>query len=165
METTTYVRARTDVLTESSVGAPWPLDPDMTFLNHGSYGVCPRPVLEAQSRARMQMERDPVAWFMRDQEGLLDTAREALAGLINSDAKDIGWTPNATVAIATILRNFDWREGDEVLACDQEYMSAINEVERLGERVGVRLIKPQVQDTEEKRKNRREGEIVKQKKK
>ncbi len=145
---TTVVRARTDAprIQESPVTqAPhWPLDPDIAFLNHGSYGVCPRPVLEAQARYRAQMERDPVSWFMRDQEPLLDASRQALSKLIHCAPADIGWTPNATVAIATILHSIEWREGDEVLACDQEYMSAINEVERLGERRGVRLVKPQI---------------------
>lgn len=120
----------------------WPVDPDVTFLNHGSYGLCPRPVLEAQSRHRAQMERDPVCWFMRDMEPLLDEARRALGGLINARPQDIGWTANATVAIATVLQNIDWREGDEILACDQEYMSAINEVRRLEARRGVKLVCP-----------------------
>jgi len=144
METTQAVRARTIAHRVQQSPVPhrscWPLDPDLTFLNHGSYGVCPRPILEAQRHYRARMERDPVSWFMRDQEALLDGAREALGGLIGCRGEDIGWTPNATVAIATVLHAMEWRQGDEILVCDQEYMSAINEGRRLGDRRGVRLV-------------------------
>lgn len=142
METSRAIGARTEgrvSIDPQHAGSVWPLDPDITFLNHGSYGVCPRPVLHAQQRYRTQLERDPVAWFMRDQEGLLDEARRALAGLIDCDSEDIGWTANATVAIATVLHAYHWRAGDEILCCDQEYMSSINEIERLRDRFGVRL--------------------------
>lgn len=141
METSTVVRARTEAFVSTAPSSiHWPLDPDLTFLNHGSYGVCPRPVIEAQARYRMQIERDPVSWFVRDQEPLLDAARDALGRLINCRGSDVAWTSNATLAIATVLRSIDWREGDEILCCDQEYMSAINEIRRLETREGVSLV-------------------------
>ncbi len=57
----------------------WTLDPEVTFLNHGSFGACPRPVLDAQQVLRAEMEREPVAFLERRFEVLLDGAREALA--------------------------------------------------------------------------------------
>jgi len=74
----------------------------------------------------------------------LDRARDSRAGRGGCRPEHIGWTTNATVASATVLYAMDWREGDEILACDQEYMSAINEIRRLEARRGVRLVCPPI---------------------
>ncbi|MCB9846644.1 MAG: aminotransferase class V-fold PLP-dependent enzyme [Phycisphaeraceae bacterium] len=122
----------------------WPLDPDLTFLNHGSYGLCPRPVLEAQARYRLMVERDPVSFFVRDLERHLDESRAALATLLRARPQDFAFTGNATVAIATILHEMDWKPGDEILASDHEYMSAINEIRRLEQKRHIRLVSPAI---------------------
>jgi len=54
---------------------PWLLEPDVSFLNHGSFGACPEPVLEAQRAWRERLEREPVRFLDRELEGHLDEAR------------------------------------------------------------------------------------------
>jgi len=133
--------------TPGAASAPsdlWPLDPRVTFLNHGSYGVCPRPVLAAQRRYQDLMEREPVRWFLTEQERLLDTARESLAGLIHCQASEIGWTPNATIAIATVLFSLGLEPGDQVLVNTHEYMSVVNELDRMAGRRGVECVRAEL---------------------
>ena len=126
----------------SALAKYWSLDPDITFLNHGSYGVCPLPVREAQNRYRALMEQEPVRWFMQHLERHMDASRVRLSQLLNCPAEGIGFLPNATVAISTILHSIDFRPGDEVLVNDHEYMSVVNELNRLGHRRGIRPVLP-----------------------
>jgi isopenicillin-N epimerase len=41
------------------------LDPDVVLLNHGSFGACPRPVLEEYQRWQRELECEPVAFLGR----------------------------------------------------------------------------------------------------
>ena len=83
----------------------WSLDPTIAFLNHGSYGACPLPVLEAQQRLRSQLERQPLRFFMREYEALLDAARSQLAAFVGADADELVFVPNATTGVNTVLRS------------------------------------------------------------
>lgn len=132
-----HAQART---TRSPLAAHWVLDPAITFLNHGSYGACPIPVLEAQSRYRREMEAEPVQHFMEKCEKHLDRARSAWAGELHCDAQNLAFTSNATAAMSAIVHAIDWQPGDEVLVNDHEYMSVINDLRRLEQRVGLRIV-------------------------
>src|ERR1700689_3166395 len=78
----------------SALAKHWPLDPKITFLNHGSFGSCPRAVLEFQQGLRDRLERQPVQFLVRDLEGLLDEARTALARFIGARAESLVFTAN-----------------------------------------------------------------------
>jgi len=122
----------------------WGLDPTLTFLNHGSYGCCLREVLDAQTDIRARMERDPARFFKVDLERLMDGVRERLGVFLNCPPEDLAPLANATLALATILHNTDFREGDEVLVTDHEYSSGTNELERLAPRRGIRVVRARV---------------------
>lgn len=124
--------------------AHWALDPDLVFVNHGSYGATPRAVLEAQDRFRARMERDPVRFFKVDLERLMDGVRERIAAFVGCDAAGLAPVQNATVAICSVFANIDWKPGDEVLVTDHEYGSGLNELARLSARRGIRVVTARV---------------------
>ena len=73
----------------SSIRGPWLLDPDVVFLNHGSFGATPVDVLAKQDEYRARMEREPVRFLVRELEPLLDAARADLARFVGADSDDL----------------------------------------------------------------------------
>src|SRR4051812_17027109 len=106
----------------------WPLDPDITYLNHGSFGSCPWPVLQQQSEWRARMERRPISFLDAELEGHLDHARSGLAQFIGADPDDVAFVPNATTGVNTVLRSLELAEGDEILTTDHEYNACLNSI-------------------------------------
>jgi isopenicillin-N epimerase len=124
--------------------AHWGLEPDLVFVNHGSYGATPTPVLQAQDRFRARMERDPVRFFKVDLERLMDGVRERIAQFMRCDPGGLAPVQNATVAICSVFANIHWKPGDEVLVTDHEYGSGLNELSRLAARFGIRVVTARV---------------------
>jgi isopenicillin-N epimerase len=104
----------------------WPLGRDITFLNHGSFGSCPRAVLKRQSQLRAQLERQPVTFLVRDLEQRLDEVRKALGKFLGADASDLALLTNATTGVNTVLRSLKLRPNDELLITDHAYNACRN---------------------------------------
>ena len=99
------------------------LDPDITFLNHGSYGACPRPVFEDYQKWQVMIEQHPVKFMQEDIYQYLDESRSSLGNYINCNKNDLIYVPNPTHAVANIINNVNLDIGDEVLSTDLEYGS------------------------------------------
>jgi isopenicillin-N epimerase len=97
------------------------LDPSVTFLNHGSFGACPRPVFESYQRWQRELERQPVEFLGRRHGGLMLEARTELGKYLGTDANNLVFTSNVTVSLNIVARSLDLKPGDEVLATDHEY--------------------------------------------
>ena len=112
------------------------LDPDVVFLNHGSFGACPRTVLEAQQQWVHEMERNPVAFLGRRSAELLAQARARLAQFLGADAADLVFVPNATTGVNVVAGSLGLAPGDEVLGTDHEYGACDAVWQRVCERAG-----------------------------
>ena len=125
----------------SSSGPVWRLDPDVTFLNHGSFGACPEPVLQAQAQLRAEMEHEPVRFLSRERlESRLDAARAALGAFVGSDPEDLAFVPNATTGVNTVLRSLRFTAGDELLTTDHLYNACRNALEFVARDAGARVV-------------------------
>ncbi len=97
------------------------LDPDITFLNHGSFGACPREVLDAQRNWQLEMERNPVEFLGRRSAELLFRAREALSRYLGAQPDELVFMPNATTGVNVVARSLHLQPGDEILTTNLEY--------------------------------------------
>jgi len=126
------------------LAALWALDPAVTYLNHGSFGACPRAVLEAQSALRLELEREPVDFLDGTLPARLDAARSELAGFLGSDPADLVFVPNATNAVNAVLRSQRLKPGDELLVTNQTYAACRKAAEFVAAQVDARIVVAQL---------------------
>jgi isopenicillin-N epimerase len=122
----------------------WSIDRSFTFLNHGSFGACPISVLEAQQRLRQQLESQPLRFFVREYEDLLDAARAKLAAFIGTRSPDLVFLPNATTGVSTVLRSLHFQPGDELLTTNHSYNACCNALHFVADRDRAELIVAQL---------------------
>ncbi len=99
------------------------------MLNHGSFGACPRVLLQRQHELRGQLEAQPVQFFERRMPELLDASRQRLAQTVGADPQDLVFVSNATAGVNSVLRSLHFRDGDEILVTAHGY-NACNNVAR-----------------------------------
>lgn len=97
------------------------LDNNITFLNHGSFGACPKPVFEEFQRLQLELEQEPVNFIQKKLPVYLKEAKKPLAKFIGCNVEDFFFTPNPTFAVNTIMRSLNLQAGDEILTTNHEY--------------------------------------------
>ncbi len=129
---------------ETDLARHWTLDPEITYLNHGSYGACPQPVLAAQQALRDQLEREPARFFNREAPVLLAAARKELARFVGAPTAGLAFVPNVTTAINSVLRSIPLPAGSELLVTDHEYNATRNAIEYVAAERGCRVVVAQI---------------------
>lgn len=117
----------------------WTLEPGV-FLNHGSFGACPRAVLERQAALRAEMERRPIGFFLGDLQERLDAAREAVAAFVDADPAGFAFVRNASEGISAVLRALRLAPGDQILLTDHGYGACAHAARYVAERAGGEVI-------------------------
>jgi isopenicillin-N epimerase len=112
------------------------LDPEITFLNHGSYGACPAPVFARYQQLQRELERNPVEFLARRFDELTGEARAVLAAFVGARADDLVFVPNATAGLNAVIRSLRLEPGDEVVTTRHEYGA----VTRTWQFAGARLV-------------------------
>ena len=130
------------------------LDPDVVFLNHGSFGACPRPVFERYQAWQRELEREPVEFIARRQGDLLADARGALGEYVGAVADDLTFVPNATTGVNIAARALGLRSGDEVLATNLEYGACDLTWEHECSKAGARYVRVPVDELLDHRTDR-----------
>jgi isopenicillin-N epimerase len=118
------------------------LDPGVVFLNHGSFGACPRPVFEEYQRLQRELERQPVEFLALERRfaGLVDDARRSLAAYVGADERNLAFATNTSAALNAAIRSLPLGPGDEVLLGDAEYGGLLILWEHVARRTGARLV-------------------------
>jgi isopenicillin-N epimerase len=117
------------------------LDPDIVFLNHGSFGATPRPVFDVYQEWQRRFERQPVAFVDQEMPAYFEIARKELGDYINAPAGDVVYVPNVTFAINLVARSLPLGPGDEVLTTDHEYGACERAWQFLGQKRGFDVIR------------------------
>ncbi len=120
--------------------SPWRLDPGLSYLNHGGYGACPEPALEAQRVWRDRLEAAPTRFYQRELEGFLDESRRTMAAFLGADAEDLAFVANATTGVSTVLASLRFVPGDELIATSHEYNATLNALRAAAARDGATVV-------------------------
>ena len=125
-----------------AIRSQWLLDDTITFLNHGSFGACPREVLEAQRRLQEQMEAEPVRFMTRELPVLLESSRAALAGFVGARPEDLVFVHNATDGANAVLRSLlpTFKPGDELLTASHAYRAVRQTMVYVAELSGAKVV-------------------------
>lgn len=97
------------------------LDPDITFLNHGSFGACPKSVFDKYQGWQRALELQPVEFLGRRYDDLITDALEKLGKYIGTSHENLMFVPNATTGLNTVARSLKLSPEDEILTTDHEY--------------------------------------------
>jgi isopenicillin-N epimerase len=128
----------------SELARHWAIDPEVTYLNHGAFGACPREVLALQSELRARLERNAMQYFLHDLEPMLDEVRRRLGAFLRADPEELAFVDNATTAVNTVLHALRFEPGDELLTTNHAYNACTNAMRAVAERSGARVVVAQV---------------------
>ena len=97
------------------------LNPEITFLNHGSFGACPIPLFEDYQKWQRLLEFEPVEFVQKTSPTFLEDSKFELGKFLNCDHDDLVYVTNPSTAFNIIIKGLSLNEGDEVLTTDHEY--------------------------------------------
>jgi len=118
----------------------WLLDPEVIFLNHGSFGATPKAVLDEQTLIRNRIESEPLLFFDHHYLDEVDRARADLARFIGARTDDLAFVVNATTGVNTVLRSLRLEPGDELLVSDHEYNACRNAIDAVAADGGAEVV-------------------------
>jgi len=126
------------------------LDPEIVFLNHGSFGACPRPVFEELQRRQREIERRPVESLALERRypELVEVPRVRLAEHLGAEPGRLAFATNASSAVNAVARSLRLNAGDEILVAEDEYPGMKLLWEHVARRTGSRVVRAAFEELE-----------------
>ena len=124
----------------SELSKYWILDPNITFLNHGSFGACPKLILDEQTKLRTSLESDPVTFMESTARELWAESLVRLSKFINADSEGMTFVTNATSGVNTVLKSLDLKPNDEIIVLDHSYQACWNAVDFITKKAGAKTV-------------------------
>ncbi len=97
------------------------LNPDITYLNHGSFGGCPKEIMDKYFELQLKLENQPIDFLANNIEEASKKSRKSLAEYVDCDKDDIVFFPNPSTATNMVAKSLQLNKGDEVLTTNHEY--------------------------------------------
>jgi isopenicillin-N epimerase len=126
--------------------AHWPLDPAITYLNHGTVGVVPKRVTLAQRAIAEELERQPARFLLRELADVgpwptsrpprMRVAAAEVAAFVGVGPDDLVFVENTTTGCNAVLGSFPFAAGDEILLTDHGYGAIGNAARHAASRSG-----------------------------
>lgn len=82
----------------------WGLDPQVAYLNHGSFGSVPREVQAIQEDYQHRAHTNPNRWFRFELPDLLTAARQSTAHWLGVTEEQFAFVPNASLGVITAVQ-------------------------------------------------------------
>ena len=120
------------------------LDPDITFLNHGSYGACSKPVFKEYQNWQKKLENQPVQFMTNQVYSAMEKSRESMSQFVGCDDEELVFFQNPTTAVTNVIYNLDLKPGDEVLMSNHEYGALVRAWKMWGKKTGVKIIQQDI---------------------
>lgn len=121
------------------------LDPNVVFLNHGSFGACPREVHDEYQRIQRELETQPVYFMQQTLPGMLSAARACLAEFVGAEHDELVFVTNPTYAVNALARCLELGPGDELLTSNHEYGACMNAWRFMQQRAGFEIVQQTIE--------------------
>jgi isopenicillin-N epimerase len=120
------------------------VDPEITFLNFGSFGACPKPIFQKYQEWQLELEKEPVQFIVNKAITELEKVRMDLGRFIGCNYKDLVMVTNPSYAINTIVKSFPFRKGDEILTTSLEYGACDRTWDYYCEKYGAKYVRQEI---------------------
>lgn len=122
----------------------WSLDPNVCFLNHGSFGATPRSVQDTQARWRGELEAEPVRFMVDVLPDALRAASNRLAQFVGATPANLAFVENATSGVNAVLRSIHWKAGERIVVANHAYPAIKNTARYLAARYGLTVVEADI---------------------
>jgi selenocysteine lyase/cysteine desulfurase len=115
--------------------------PGLIYMNTGSLGPTPRPVMEKTMAVWKQLQLDPVAYGYGELETGMNDVRARAASFLGAKTSEVVLTRSTTEGMNWTAQGFSFAAGDHILTTDQEHPGGTSCWEYVARRFGLTLDK------------------------